>query len=243
MGRSISASKVTTRPAILIVEDEEQLGKLISRQLEKEGFAPELVLDGAKVLDVIAARKFSLIILDIKLPHKSGFEILESLRSEGNKVPILLLSGMRRTQDRIKGLELGADDYLIKPFDGGELSARIQALLRRGQGSQEAVLKAGDLTMDVLRRTVTREGRTIELSPREFTLLEFMIRNKNKILTRERIAEQVWGYKFETGTNIVDVYVSYLRRAINDGYRTKMVHTLCGEGFILMENQSRDSAG
>jgi DNA-binding response OmpR family regulator len=236
----LTPSRIPThRETILIVEDEKRLATLIQQQLEKEGYAADVLLDGAGANEVISSRPFSLVILDLVLPHKSGYDILSSLRSEGNKIPVLILSGMRRTPDRIKGLQLGADDYLTKPFDAGELLARVQALLRRDHSTHETVLRAEDLVMDVIHRTVTRNGRRLELSPREFRLLEFMLHNKNKIVTRARIAEQVWGHEFDTGTKIVDVYISYLRRAINNGFPTKMLHTLSGEGFILMDNEGR----
>jgi DNA-binding response OmpR family regulator len=138
-------------------------------------------------------------------------------------------------ENRIKGLQLGADDYLVKPFDSGELLARIEAVLRRSGFSRTSILQAADLTMDVVKRTVERAGERIALSDKEFSLLEFLLRNKNQILTRKRLIEQVWGYQFDTGTNIVDVYVSYLRQAVDKGFSKKLIHTMHGEGFILVD--------
>ena len=221
--------------SILIIEDDKRIAMLVQKMLEQEKFGVELVHDGLKARERLKSHNFALVLLDIALPNKSGFEILSSIRAEGDKVPVIILSGRRKTQDRIKGLELGADDFVIKPFDSGELLARIGALLRRNHSLRDQILQAGDLEMDTGRRSVTRGTRQINLSPREFALLEFMLRNKNRVLTRSRIAEQVWGYTFDTGTNIVDVYMTYLRKAIDEGFQTKLLHTLYGEGFMLTD--------
>ena len=226
-----------TEPAsrILLVEDEKKLAHFIERFLDSAGYTVELVHDGQEAIDRTLPNSYALIILDLNLPHKSGFEVLQEIRSRGTHTPVLILSAREKVEDRVTGLKLGADDYLMKPFDSGELSARIQALLRRADTSNASTLHVGDVRMDLLQQKVTRGGKEIPLSRREFGLLEFFIRNKNQVLTRKRIAEQVWGYTFDTGTNIVDVYVSYLRKAIDEGYEKKLIHTIVREGFVLRD--------
>jgi DNA-binding response OmpR family regulator len=220
---------------ILIVEDEKKLAQLMQKQLRRTGWTVDMAYDGMQACERMFDNDISLIVLDINLPKKSGFDVLQELRSHNSTTPVIIVSGRHRVEDRIKGLELGADDYLAKPFDSGELYARVSSLLRRSGKSGVSVLRADDLTMDLNQRMVKRGDETIALSPKEFALLEFFLRNKNQILTRKRIAQQVWGYGFDTQTNIVDVYVSYLRGAIDRGYTKKLIHTLHGEGFILSD--------
>ncbi len=221
---------------ILLVEDERKLAKAIQQKLEHLGYHVKICYDGITADKHARDAGFDLIILDLALPGKSGLEVLKNLRGSGIATPVLILSARDTTKDRIFGLEVGADDYLVKPFDSGELVARIESLLRRAGVSGTYVLKAADLVMDVARRTVQRAGKKIDLSEKEFCLLEFFLRNKNQILTRKRLVEQVWGYQFETGTNIVDVYISYLRDAVDEGYDVKLIRTIHGEGFILMDS-------
>jgi two-component system copper resistance phosphate regulon response regulator CusR len=173
--------------------------------------------------------------MDVNLPKMSGFELLEKIRAQGVTTPVLILSARDAVTDRIKGLQLGADDYLTKPFDSGELLARIQAILQRSGRVTSNLLTAADLVVDLESQKVTRAGREISLTPKEFSLLVFFLRNKNQLLTRRRIAEQVWGYTFDTGTNIVEVYVSYLRKAVDTGFPNKLIHTVRGEGFMLVD--------
>lgn len=221
---------------ILLVEDEKKLARSLERQLARLGYEMELAFDGVEARNKSQNREFALIILDLNLPKKSGFEVLEEFRAQSYATPVLILSARDKVEDRIKGLQIGADDYLVKPFDFGELTARIEAILRRGGVKHMAILQAGDLTMDVLKRTVKRGDKDITLTPREFALLEYFLRNKNQLLTRKRLAEQVWGYNFDTGTNIVDVYIRYLRKAIDEGFYTKLIHTVYAQGFMLKEN-------
>jgi DNA-binding response OmpR family regulator len=180
--------------------------------------------------------EYHLIVLDLNLPKKSGLDVLRDLRADSYMTPVLILTAVDGVENRIEGLKLGADDYLIKPFDSGELLARIEAVSRRSGFSKTTLLQAGDLLVDVVKRTVERAGQKISLSDKEFSLLEFLLRNKNQILTRKRLIEQVWGYQFDTGTNIVDVYISYLRQAVDKGYPKKLIHTMHGEGFILVDD-------
>ncbi len=221
---------------ILLVEDEKKLARSIERQLQRAGFQVELAFDGESALLKAVGQAFHLIILDVNLPHKSGFDVLRELRSQFYETPVIILTARDATPDKIFGLAEGADDYVTKPFDSGELVARIQAILRRSGISRASVIEAADLKMDVVKRTVTRGGKDIPLTHTEFALLEFLLRNRNTILTRRRIAEQVWGYTFDTGTNIVDVYISYLRDAIDDGFEKKLILTVRGQGIILKDD-------
>ena len=220
---------------ILVVEDEATLANSIKRQLKRAHYDVDLAKDGSVAERRLKECEYSLILLDLNLPGMSGFEVLKNLRSNANQTPVIIISGRDGIEDRVKGLQLGSDDYLVKPFDSGELLARISAILRRSGNSQNSILQVDDLVMDVAQRTVRRGNEHIELSPTEFKLLEFFLHNKNQICTRRRIAEQVWGYTFDTGTNIVDVYISYLRKAIDERFSKKLLHTIHGEGFILMD--------
>lgn len=218
---------------ILLVEDEKRLARFMEHQLVRAGYNLDLAFNGIEAEEKALSRQFELIILDLNLPKKSGLEVLKNLRSKSYATPVLILSARDTVEDRVAGLQLGADDYLVKPFDSGELLARIESVLRRSGHSRTSILEAADLSLDVVRRTVKRAGKDLNLSQREFLLLEFFLRNKNQILTRKRLAEQVWGYTFDTGTNIVDVYVSYLRKAVDEGFSKKLIRTVRGEGFIL----------
>lgn len=220
---------------LLLVEDESKLATSLARQLGRAGYAADVAPDGETALEKARANEYHLVILDLNLPGASGFEVLRALREESRHVPVLILSARQGVEDRVEGLRIGADDYLVKPFDFAELEARIEAILRRSDESRLTVLQAGDLTLDVVRRRVVRGGEEIHLSPRLHELLEFFLRNKNSILTRRRIAEGVWGYTFDTGTNVVDVYVSYLRKAIDAPFERKLIETVPRQGFVLRD--------
>ena len=222
---------------ILLVEDEENLAHAIKKQLEHKGYFVEISYEGGDVGERVVQKEYHLIILDIILPKKSGFDILQELRSDKITTPVLILTCLADAKDRIKGLNLGADDYLVKPFDSGELMARIEAILRRTGFGHISILQAGDLVMDVSKRSVYRGVKKIKLSDKEFLMLEFFLRNKNQIITRKRLSEQVWGYTFDTGTNLVDVYICYLRDAIDEGFPVKLFKTIRGEGYILKDDQ------
>jgi len=221
---------------ILLVEDERKLARVIGRQLSRAGYELDIVYDGQSAIDNIFSEEYQIIVLDLNIPNKSGIDVIHEIRSKSYLTPILIISARDTVKDRVNGLEIGADDYLTKPFDSSELIARIQAILRRSGTLRTAILKVKDLSMDMVKRTVSRGDKEISLSQTEFSLLEFFLRNKNTILTRRRIAEQVWGYKFETGTNIVDVYVSYLRDSIDKEFPIKLIETVRGEGFILKDS-------
>jgi two-component system, OmpR family, copper resistance phosphate regulon response regulator CusR len=224
------------RIKILLVEDERKLARVIGRQLTRASYEVDIVHDGQSAINNILSEEYHIIVLDLNIPNKSGIDVIHEVRAKSYLTPILIISARDTLKDRVNGLEIGADDYLTKPFDSSELIARIQAILRRSGTLRTAILKARDLSMDMVKRTVNRGEKSISLSQTEFSLLEFFLRNKNTILTRRRIAEQVWGYKFETGTNIVDVYVSYLRDSIDKEFTTKLIETVRGEGFILKDS-------
>jgi DNA-binding response OmpR family regulator len=223
--------------SILLVEDEEKLTNSLQKQLEREGFHTDTALDGITAEYKILHNIYHLIILDLNLPGISGTKILINLRKKGDRTPVLILSARDKVEDRIEGLTIGADDYLIKPFDSNELLARVKAILNRAGFTHLTSLSAGDLKMDLINRSVKRNGIEISLSPKEFLLLEFFLRNKNQVITSKRIAEQVWGYTFDTGTNIVNVYVNYLRKNIDNNFARKLIHTVRGQGFILVDKE------
>jgi DNA-binding response OmpR family regulator len=220
---------------MVLIEDETKLAKSLERQLTRQGFDVQIASDAEEGERHAVRPDVHFIIMDVNLPKMSGFELLEKIRAQGVTTPVLILSARDAVTDRIKGLQLGADDYLTKPFDSGELLARIQAILQRSGRVTSNLLTAADLVVDLESQKVTRAGREISLTPKEFSLLVFFLRNKNQLLTRRRIAEQVWGYTFDTGTNIVEVYVSYLRKAVDTGFPNKLIHTVRGEGFMLVD--------
>ncbi|MDP1676062.1 MAG: response regulator transcription factor [Bacteroidota bacterium] len=220
---------------VLVVEDTKDIAWVVEKRLSKQ-FKVDIAVNGEIATDMINTNPYDLIVLDLSLPKKSGFEVLKDLRKKSAYPPVLILSGMNAVEDKVKGLKLGADDYLAKPFDVKELVARIDALLRRVPSAQEIVkLGAADLEMDLVARKVTRAGSDIILSPREFSLLEYLIRNKNKIVTRKQIAEEVWGHKFDAGTNFVDVYINYLRKSVDKDFPVKLITTVYGQGFVLKD--------
>jgi|WetSurMetagenome_2_1015567.scaffolds.fasta_scaffold66330_2 DNA-binding response OmpR family regulator len=231
----LKSELISVQINILLVEDERKLARVIGRQLTRSNYKVDIVHDGQSAIDTILKEEYHIIVLDLNLPNKSGIEVLNEIRSKSYLTPVLIISARDTVKDRVIGLEIGADDYLTKPFDSSELLARIQAILRRSGTLRTAVLKAHDLSMDMVNRSVMRGDKKIDLTQTEFSLLEFFLRNKNTILTRRRIAEQVWGYKFETGTNIVDVYVSYLRDSIDKEFQKKLIETIRGEGFMLRD--------
>ena len=221
---------------ILLVEDERNLARTLKKQMEHVGYMVDHCCDGIEAQARVSQKEYNLIVLDVMLPGKSGFDVLQEWRSQQFTTPVLILTGLDSPKNRIKGLSLGADDYLLKPFDSGELIARIEAILRRAGFDRTSIHQASDLVLNTSDHTVQRGGKQINLTDKEYALLEFFLRNKNQIITRKRLIEQVWGYTFETGTNIVDVYVSYLRDAIDKGFSKKLLKTIHGEGFILVDD-------
>lgn len=220
---------------ILIVEDERHLADSVARRLQEEGYTVDICHDGEEGFQLASSKKYHLIILDLLLPRKDGLQILRELRRNKVQSLVLILTAKSTVEDRVDGLRSGADDYLLKPFAFAELLARVETLLRRQGVEQKTLMQVGDLELDVETRNVRRAGKNIHLTAKEFMLLELLMRNKNRILTRRAIAEQVWGYTFDTGTNVVDVYVNYLRKAIDEGFPKRLVHTVRGVGFILKD--------
>jgi heavy metal response regulator len=220
---------------ILVVEDERKVASFIKKGLEEEGYAVDVAVDGEEGLVMALTRVHDLIILDIRLPRRDGLRVLQALRHDGVTAPVLLLTVRATIEDKVLGLDAGADDYLTKPFAFQELVARVRALLRRRAEGEPTVLHIGDLTLDPARRTVTRGDEKIDLTPREFALLDYFMRNPGRVLTRTMIAEHVWDYSFDTSTNVIDVYVNYLRKKVDAGREPKLLHTMRGVGYVLKE--------
>jgi two-component system copper resistance phosphate regulon response regulator CusR len=218
---------------ILIAEDDTPLASFVKRGLEAEHYAVDTTADGEQARTLASEFDFDLVVLDIGLPRLDGISVLRSLRTRKPSVPILMLTGHTRVEERVQCLDLGADDFLGKPFSFSELSARIRALLRRSRLPSESVLSVEDLKLDRVERRVERAGRRVELTSKEFALLEYMMRNAGRRVTRAMIIEHVWNLSFDTCTNVVDVYVNYLRRKIDDGSALRLIHTIRGVGYEL----------
>lgn len=220
---------------ILVVESERHLADSIGRRLQEEGFSVDLAHDGEEGFQLARSKKYDLIVLDLLLPRKDGMQVLRELRRDMVRSMILILTAKNTVEDRVESLRAGADDFLSKPFAFAELIARIESLLRRHGTDPGPVLRVADLELDVETRAVRRASKHIHLTAKAFLLLEFLMRNKNRVLTRKSIAGQVWGYDFDTGTNIVDVYINYLRKAIDENFPKRLIHTVRGVGFVLKE--------
>tara|TARA_R110002096_G_scaffold396905_1_gene592834 strand:+ start:159 stop:842 length:684 start_codon:yes stop_codon:yes gene_type:complete len=219
---------------ILIVEDETKISEYLRQGLSEAGFMVDLARNGLDGHHQAMTESYDLVILDIMLPDIDGWKILEALRDAGNKVPVLFLTARDGVDDRVKGLELGADDYLVKPFAFAELLARVRTLLRRGAAAAvETSLKVADLELDLMRRRVTRAGQRIALTAKEFALLELLIRHQNEVLPRSLIASQVWDMNFDSNTNVIDVAIRRLRAKIDDAFEQKLIHTVRGMGYML----------
>ena len=219
---------------ILVVEDERKVASFIRQGLQEEGHAVEIAADGAAALELLEeAPAYDLVILDLMLPKRDGFEVLKMLRQQRSQTPVLVLTARDSVSDKVRGLDLGADDYLTKPFAFDEFLARVRALLRRGAGQRAPVFKLDDLSLDPATRQVTRGIRRIVLTAREYALLEYFLRNVGRVLTRPMIAQHVWGLDFDTESNIIDVYVGYLRRKIDGEGERRLLHTVRGAGYML----------
>jgi heavy metal response regulator len=222
---------------ILIIEDEKKISALIRKGLEEEQYDVEEAYDGEKGEQLLEKNQYDLVILDIMMPKKDGLEVLRSLRQRGNETPVMMLTAKSAVDDRVKGLDVGADDYLIKPFAITELLARVRSLLRRKKGVEKSAttLTIADLTLDLVSHKALRGGKMIDLTSKEFALLEYFIRNKNKTLNRSTITEHIWNYNFDTGTNIIDVYINHLRTKIDGGFTKKLLHTVRGVGYVMKD--------
>ena len=220
---------------ILIAEDERDLNRLICQALERAGYGVDACFDGQEALDYLESAQYDCVVLDIMMPKKDGRQVLQSLRDRGSAAPVIFLTALDSVQDRIDGLDLGADDYLVKPFDLNELLARIRAVTRKYGTQKTSVLTVGDLTVDTAKRTVTRAGRSITLSAKEYAILEYMIRHKGAVLSRQQLEDHIWNFDYAGGSNVVDVYLAYLRKKIDAGFETKLIHTIRGAGWTLRE--------
>jgi DNA-binding response OmpR family regulator len=225
---------------ILIVEDEPKVSDFIRRGLTDERFSVDVAPDGARALELVRATIYDLLILDVMLPDIDGFEVCRRVRSLGQKVPVLMLSARSLVGDRVRGLNTGADDYLTKPFDYVELSARVRALIRRHQEPALTPLMVADLTLDPVTRLVHRRGRRIELTPKEFALLEYLMRNAGHVVTRPMIAQHVWDFSWDRLTNVIDVFINHLRRKIELPGEPRLVHAVRGTGYVLRDPQATD---
>ncbi len=219
---------------ILVIEDDNKIAGFIADGFRSSGYTVDVFDNGMDGLQMALNESFDAAIVDIMLPEMDGLTVIQELRAAGKTLPVIVLSAKRSVEDRVKGLETGSDDYLTKPFSFTELSARVQALLRRTtQQNEPTKLTIADLTVDLLTRRVAREDREIELQPREFALLEYMLRNQNRVISKVMILEQIWDYDFDPQTNVVDVLVYRLRNKIDKGFQTKLLHTLRGVGYVL----------
>ncbi|MBE9015269.1 response regulator transcription factor [Chroococcidiopsidales cyanobacterium LEGE 13417] len=222
---------------VLVIEDEPGIAQFIRQGLNEAGYAVDVASDGQAGLDYALAAEYDVIVLDIMLPQLDGLQVLRQMRSR-IKTPVLLLTARDTVEDRVKGLDAGADDYLFKPFAFPELLARLRALLRRPPLQLDTILQVADLEMDVANREVRRAGKSIELSPREFSLLEYLMRHPRQVLTRSQITERIWNFDFYGDSNVVDVYIGYLRRKIDNGFDRPLLHTVRGVGYRLSAEQS-----
>lgn len=220
---------------ILVVEDEKNLNRIISEAMEDEGYSVDRCFNGQDGLDYALGTDYDVIILDIMMPRMDGLEMVRRLRKNGSSTPVLFLTARDSVADRVQGLESGGDYYLVKPFDFQELMAVVRVMTRKYTGNRSNIYTLADLTLDATSKTVTRAGRNIDLTAKEFSLLEYMMRNRGVVLSREMIENNLWNYDYEGGTNVVDVYVGYLRKKMDTGFDKKLIHTVWGTGWVLRE--------
>ncbi|MGD9330637.1 MAG: response regulator transcription factor [Desulfobacterales bacterium] len=223
---------------VLLVEDDQKIASFVIKGLKAEGFAVDHAADGEVGLHLAMTEPYDLAVIDIMLPKKDGYDIIAAIRREKINLPVIILSARGAIEDKVKGLQLGSDDYLTKPFAFSELLARLQALLRRSRGATEPTrLAVGDLTMNLITREVVRRGRKIELQPLEFSLLEYLLRNAGKVVSKTMIMEHVWDYHFDPQTNVVESRIYHLREKMDKGFETKLIHTVRGVGYVLKPAQ------
>jgi two-component system copper resistance phosphate regulon response regulator CusR len=220
---------------ILIIEDELKTAGFIRKGLRESGYTVDVANDGREGLELALNKEFDMIILDVMLPGLDGWQVIERLRKLKKETPIIFLTARDAVQDRIKGLEMGADDYLVKPFAFSELLARIRTILRRGPVKSQELVTIGDLEIDLMGHRVTREGKRLDLTPKEFALLSLLARRTGEVLTRMRIAERIWDMDFDSDTNVVDVHMRRLRAKVDDPFAKKLIHTVRGVGYVLEE--------
>ena len=220
---------------ILLVEDEDRLASFIRKGISAEGYEVEIAYDGRMGLSLFRKNSYDIILLDVNLPHINGFELCQLIRADNESVPVLMLTALDSLADKADGFNAGADDYLAKPFEFQELLLRLRALTRRSGTKPKQVLRLADLELNLDTKTVTRAGQRIDLTTREYSLMEYLMLNKGKIISRVDISERVWSLDFDSSTNVIDVYVSYLRKKIDKGFSTKLLHTIVGMGYVLRE--------
>ena len=222
---------------ILVVEDEPKVGSFIKKGLEEQAYEVDVAFDGLIGKKMVLAQAYDLIVLDVNLPHINGLELCKVIRVQGLRVPVLMLTALGTTDDKVMGFESGADDYLLKPFEFRELLARVRALLKRSSEPNQNlnVLRIDDLIVNLDEKSVKRAGKKIDLTAKEFSLLEYLLRNRGRVVSRADIAERVWEISFDTGTNVIDVYVNFLRKKIDKDFPKKLIHTVVGMGYVLKE--------
>ena len=220
---------------LLVAEDERDLNEIILQKLKSEGYSVDACYDGAEAMDILSYTEYDAVLLDIMMPKADGYQVLEALRASGKETPVLFLTARDAIEDRVRGLDRGACDYLVKPFSLEELAARVRAALRISHGKSTNLLTIDDLTVDCGSHRVTRGGKLIELSAKEYALLEYLMLNQGIVLSREKIENHIWNFDYEGGTNVVDVYISYLRKKIDGGHEKRLIHTVRGRGYVLRE--------
>lgn len=220
---------------ILLAEDEQDMNRIITRRLTWEGYVVDSCFNGQDALDYLESAVYDAAVLDVMMPRVDGFQVVEAMRARGDETPVLFLTARDSTADKVEGLDLGADDYLVKPFDFDELMARLRVMTRRSGQTPSTHFACGDLILDDAQHTVTRAGKRIELAAKEYALLAYMMRNKGIVLSREQIESNLWSYENIIGSNVVDVYIRLLRRKIDDDHEQKLIHTVRGYGYVLRE--------
>lgn len=218
---------------LLVVEDQKDLCEIIVRKLKSEGYGVDACFSGEDAEDYINGTEYDAVILDIMLPGKTGIGLLKDMRAKGDMTPVILLTALGDVEDRVAGLDSGADDYLVKPFEFEELLARIRVLIRRGNGRAAGELKIGNLVMDTAGRTVRRDDREIELTAREFNILEYLLENRGRVLSRDKICNHIWNYDYDGASNVIDVYMHHLRKKIDEGQEEKLIKTIKGTGYVI----------
>ncbi len=222
---------------ILIAEDEKSLNRIIAKQLKAAGYSVDCAFNGEEAYDLISMTDYDAAVFDVMMPKIDGFSLLRKIRNEENHLPVLFLTARDSIEDRVEGLDIGADDYLVKPFAFEELLARIRVLIRKNSVSNSNIITVADLTVDISSRKVARGGKDILLSAKEYELLQYLAVNNGIVLSREKIEDHIWNYDYEGGTNVVDVYIRYLRKKIDEGYDKKLIHTVRGMGYVLREEK------
>ena len=220
---------------ILVAEDERSLNGIIAKKLSADGYSVDCCFDGEEAMDVLSYTDYDAVILDVMMPKADGYAVLRSIRDAGKTTPVLFLTARDAIPDRVRGLDAGANDYLVKPFAFEELTARLRAMTRAPFGMTGNVITVADLSLDCGTQTVRRAGKDVALSGKEYALLEYLMRNNGVVVSREKIENHIWNFDYEGGTNVVDVYISYLRRKIDDGHPKKLIHTVRGRGYVISE--------